>query len=333
MSIIRTITAAALALAAGTAGAETLRFSSFEPPVAHITKNILTPWAEEVSAASNGAIDIQMFAGGTLGRSPAQQLKLVEDGVADFAWIIPGYSPGRFTQGTVAELPFMVPNATVGSEAMWKMVEDGYFTGDYDKFKLIGVLVSAPNFIVSRIPIVEPEDMKGINFRGPGPVMLKAVEALGAVPVGGITGPTIADAIRRGLVEGTMTQWAAVETFRIGEVTDYYMTAPLGATPMLVLMNKAKYDSLPDEAKAAIDKFSGAAFSERFGKSFDAHHDAAGDREAATGATIVKPDAALTQRWKDATQVAVDDWIATTENGQAIYDAFRERLDAAAAAH
>ena len=122
-------TSLAIVTAASGANAEILRLSSFEPPVAHVTKNILTPWAADVNAASGGELDIQIFPGGTLGRNPAQQLKLVEDGVADIAWVIPGYTPGRFNEGTVAELPFLVPSATIGSDAMWDLYEQGVLSG------------------------------------------------------------------------------------------------------------------------------------------------------------------------------------------------------------
>jgi TRAP-type C4-dicarboxylate transport system substrate-binding protein len=71
--------------------------------------------------------------------------------------------------------------------------------------------------------------------------MLSAVDALGAVPIGGITGPTIAESISRGLIAGTFTQWDAVEIFRLGEVITHYSTAPLGATPMLIVMNKERH--------------------------------------------------------------------------------------------
>jgi len=317
-----------------TATAEILRFSSFEPPVAHVTKNILTPWAEKVNAASEGTLDIQMFPGGTLGRNPAQQLKLVEDGVADIAWVIPGYTPGRFDQGTIGELPFLVPNGTVGSEAMWSVYEQGLLTGDYEKFKLIGVMTSFPNAVASTVEVRTPADMKGLNFRAPGPTMLGAINALGAVPVGGITGPGLAEAISRGLIAGTFTQYGAIETFRVGETVSYYLDMPLGATPMLIVMNQAKFDSLPDKAKAAIDQYSGKVFSEEFGKSFDQYVGEARERVlAANDITEIEPDEALTQQWKDALSVSTTEWIAGHENGQALYDAFVAAIDKASAAN
>lgn len=320
--------ALAVALCAVPAQAETLRLSSFEPPIAHVTAKILTPWAKEVSDASNGELTIQIFAGGTLGRNPAQQIKLVEDGVADIAWVIPGYVPGRFQEGTVAELPFLVPNSTVGSAAMWEMYEKGLFKGDYDKFKMIGVLVSYPNFITSTKPVREPSDMEGQKFRAPGPTMLSAIDALGAVPVGGITGPTAAESLSRGLIDGTFTQWGAMETFRMGEVVKYCNIVPLGGTPMLVVMNKQKYEALSDTAKAAIDRFSGAAFSERFGKSFDQNVKEAREKiVSAYHPDVIEPDPALTAEWKAAVEIATTDWIANNPDGQAIYDAFAKALE------
>ncbi|GLT11048.1 TRAP transporter substrate-binding protein [Sulfitobacter porphyrae] len=317
-----------------TATAEILRFSSFEPPVAHVTKNILTPWAEKVNAASEGTLDIQMFPGGTLGRNPAQQLKLVEDGVADIAWVIPGYTPGRFDQGTIGELPFLVPNGTVGSEAMWSVYEQGLLTGDYEKFKLIGVMTSFPNAVASTAEVRTPADMKGLNFHAPGPTMLGAINALGAVPVGGITGPGLAEAISRGLISGTFTQYGAIETFRVGETVSYYLDMPLGATPMLIVMNQAKFDSLPDKAKAAIDQYSGKVFSEDFGKSFDQYVGEARERVlAANDITEIEPDEALTQQWKDALSVSTTEWIAGHENGQALYDTFVAAIEKASAAN
>lgn len=315
-------------LAASASLAETtLRFTSFEPPVAFLTKQVFTPWAERVSAASNGTLNVKMFPGGTLGRSPAQQLQLVEDGVADIGFVVPGYTPGRFQQGTVGELPFLVQNSEAGSSAMWRLYEDGLLGGDYNKFKMIAITTTYPNFIASTKPIVKPADMKGLNFRAPGPTLLSAVEALGSVPVGGITGPTAAESLNRGLIDGTLSQWGAIKTFRIGEVATHYLMAPLGATPLIVVMNLDKYNSLPDDAKAAIDMHSGAEFTKLWGVAFDKDVAAAGAEEMARGGiTVNVAEGALLEEWRAAVSSATDDWIAANENGQALYDAFKAAL-------
>jgi len=326
----RILAVAAVSLVgASTAHAETLRLTSFEPPSAYITSKIIAPWAEEVTAASNGALKIELFAGGTLGRSPAQQLKLVEDGVADIAWVIPGYTPGRFDAGTVGELPFLVQNSATGSKAMWSMYEQGHFKGDYEKFKLLCVCVSSPAFIGATKEIRIPDDVRGLKMRAPGPTQLKVLEALGAIPVGGITATTAAEAISRGVIEGTLLEFSASETFSMDEVITHYNTVRLGATPMLVLMNRQRFDGLPEAAKAAVDQFAGEAFSTRFGTLFDAYVAGARQRIAAQyKPSILDPDAELSKQWKAAVQPATDAWIAGHENGQAIYDAFAKALAA-----
>ena len=323
------ITGAAFAGLVATASfAETtLRFTSFEPPMAFLTKQVFTPWAERVTAASNETIKVKMFPGGTLGRSPAQQLKLVEDGVADIGFIIPGYTPGRFQEGTVAELPFLVQSSEAGSNAMWQLYEDGLLQGDYRKLKMIAIATTYPNSIVSTKPVVKPSDMKGLKFRAPGPTLLSALEALGSVPVGGITGPTIAESMSRGLIDGTLSQWGAVSTFRIGEVAEHYLQVPLGATNLLVVMNLDKYNSLPDEAKAAIDQHSGAVFSDILGTGFDINVAAAAENEMARdGITVNTAEGADLEAWRKAVATATEEWLASNENGQAIYDALQAGL-------
>ncbi len=100
-----------------------LKFASFEPSQAPFTARVFTTWAEDVTNDSNGTLKIEIFAGGTLGRNPLQQLKLIQDGVADIAWTIPGYTPGRFDDTEVVELPFLVNNSLEGSTVLTRMLQ------------------------------------------------------------------------------------------------------------------------------------------------------------------------------------------------------------------
>lgn len=320
------LTAAAIALSstfASGAWAEMLRFSSFEPPVAFLTKNVFPAWAENVTKASEGDVEIKMFPGGTLGRSPAQQLQMVADGVADIAFIVPGYNPGVFPGVTVGELPFTVTSSQAGSEAIWKLFEAGQLAGDFDKFKIVGIFTTAPQAIASKSVIKMPADMNGKNFRASSPNLLVAIEKMGAVPVGGITAPTIAESISRGLIDGSFNEWNALKSFRIMEAVENVLEVPMGTSPLMVVMNKAKYEGLSDKGKAAVDQFSGAAFATAFGMAFDGQNNAVREEAVAAGKlNITTPDEATVAAWKEATQPAIDQWIANTENGQAIYDAF-----------
>ena len=303
--------------------AEELRFSSFEPPVAFMTSKMFPEWGQRVEEATKGEVTVKMFPGGTLGRSPAQQLKLVEDGVADIAFVVPGYNPGVFPGLTVGELPFIVETSKTGSEALWSVFEQGLMDGDFDKFKIIGLFTTTPQNVVSKPEILMPEDLKGRNFRASSPNLLRTIEDMGAVAVGGITGPTIAESISRGVIDGSFNEWNAVKTFRIGDAIDYALEVPLGTTPLMVVMNKQKYESLSPEAQAGIDEVSGAAFASILGERFDAEDAAAREGYVKAGKIkINEPDQATLDAWRAATQPATDAWIAESEGNRKLYDAF-----------
>ena len=71
-----------------------LRVASFAPPVATGTKlleEVFTKIAEE----SNGTITFELFPGGVIQPDPTVQLKLVEDGVVDAAFVISGFQRTR----------------------------------------------------------------------------------------------------------------------------------------------------------------------------------------------------------------------------------------------
>lgn len=316
--------AAALALPAK---AEQLRFSSFEPPVAFLTAKVFPEWGRRVAEATDGEVTVKMFPGGTLGRSPAQQLKLVADGVADVAFIVPGYNPGVFPGVTVGELPFTVTSAQSGSSALWEMYEKGLLQGDFDKYKIIGLFTSSPQAVASKGPIVSPDEMKGRNFRASSPTLLAAIEGMGAVAVGGITAPTIAESISRGVIEGSFNEWNALKSFRIMEAVDHVLEVPMGTSPLMVVMNRQKYEGLSEAARAGIDRVSGAAFSAYFGEQFDGQNAAARAEAVAAGKiTITEPDQATLDAWKAASQPAIDLWLAEDPARADLLTAYRAAI-------
>lgn len=329
------VTAAGFAATVAEAQPVTLRFSSFEPPVAFITKEILTPWAERVGADSQGTLKVEMFPGGTLGRDPAGQLKLVIDGIADIAWIVPGYTPGRFDVSTVVELPFLVSSSFAGSVASWRMIETGVWKGGgFDEVKVLGAFTNSPVIVNTTFPAKTISDIKGKKFRAAGPVSLNLVKTLGGVPVGGITGPQIAETMSRGLVDGSLNEWNALQTFRLLEVAKNHIVVPMGATSLMVVMNKAKYDGLPAAAKAALDKHAGAAFSKAFGKKFDANNDAVFAKARGEGKrTVLIPAPAEVAAWRAAVAPVTADWIKSRPDGEAAYKAFADAVAATVGAN
>ena len=94
-----------------------------------------------------------------------------------------------------------------------------------------------------------------------------------------------------------------------------------------VVMNKDSYNKLPDDLKAVIDKNSGMSCATEFGKAMD-EGDRIGLKVAQDlGNNIITLDDAETQRWKEAAQPVIDDWIASTPDGQKLYDAAKTLVE------
>jgi TRAP-type C4-dicarboxylate transport system substrate-binding protein len=187
-NLLGTLAASALALAsfANTATAQdvTLRLHQFLPPQANLPANVLRPWAEAVSAASGGRIEIQHFDAMALGGRPPELLDQARDGVVDIAMTLPGYTPGRFPRTEVFELPFMMTDPIATAQAYWQMMEADFQDSEFADVKVLGAWVHGPGVIHSEEAITSLEDMSGKTLRGPTRVINDLLGELGATPVG-----------------------------------------------------------------------------------------------------------------------------------------------------
>ena len=94
-----------------------------------------------------------------------------------------------------------------------------------------------------------------------------------------------------------MATWELVPAVKLQEVTKHHMQAPANQmaftqNPLVMLMNKARHESLPADLKAVLDKASGPALVDLAGTVWDkAIDDGCKVADAAGNKTLtVKPD-------------------------------------------
>jgi TRAP-type C4-dicarboxylate transport system substrate-binding protein len=313
-----------------------LRIATFLPPTSFFVTKTITPWVEAVERDAGGTVKFEIFAGGTLGaagRNPAMQLKLVTDGIADLTFVIPVYVAGRFPEDGLFNLPFIAANSYEASVAAWRLLEKGLLRGyDDPAFKVVALYVNPPNVLNTDFPVTRMEELAGKKIQTGGPEQQDIVRALGGVPVGNVSTREVAEAISRGVVNGTLKDWLAVYSFRLDAVTKHHVDLPLGSSSILLPFNRAKYNSLPEKARAAIDKHSGLELVRRVGREFDAAAKAAFDRaKADPGRTIVTLAPSELERWKAATESVADGFRKESESNEKLYQAYVREVSEARA--
>lgn len=309
----------------GAATPEKLKFTSFEPPMANITSNVLAPLARDASAGSGGTLQIDMFAGGTLGRNPTQQLKLVTDGIADLGWVVLPYTPGRFDDTEIVGLPFVTANATEASVALHRLYAGGELVG-FDGLRMLAVGATPPVVIHANQPLRLPSDLKGKRVRVSGDHLTRVVEALGGAPVQ-VGGGQIAESLSRGVVDMTLNNWGFVGDFKVNEVSSQHFDIPLGAVAVGIVMRQERYDALPPPARAAIDKASGEALARKLGEAFDRQEKEVRERVSKSGRNqVVAPSATELAEWKKAIEPVNAAWRQARPRNERIWQAFNEQL-------
>ena len=268
---------ATLALAAGAsllpaaASAQqkvTLRVASFMPPQGFLPEQIVNPFLDRVVADSQGTLEFKWYPGGTLGRAPAEQLKLVQDGVADIAIVIPAYTPGAFENYDVTQLPGLARDTRTASMALWKSYEAGLLPTP-DKVKVLGLVTTASNVLHTRKPTPTLKELPGQKIRAAGGLQMSMVDAAGGAAVGNIRGPEIAEALSRNLLDGVLMDWIGIKEFRVDRLAAHHIDYDFGRLATMVPINAATFDKLPAPAKAAFLKHGGLAYAEAGGKAFD----------------------------------------------------------------
>jgi TRAP-type C4-dicarboxylate transport system substrate-binding protein len=250
----------------------TFKLHHFLAPASHGPRKMLEPWARIVEEQSQGRIKIDMYPAMQLGGTPAQLMDQVRDGIVDIAWVLPGYTPGRFTMTEVFELPFMHSSAVATTMALNEFVQR--HGEEYAEYKIIAMHVHAGQLFHSRDPIHRVEDLEGLKIRTPTRTGAWLIEAMGAVPIGAPV-PQIPELLSRKVVDAVMIPFEVTVPLKVAELVRHHtelddpMFRRINTSTFIIAMNKDSYARLPDDLKKVIDDNSGMNVARWIGESWD----------------------------------------------------------------
>ena len=293
------------ALAANTS----LRISTWVPPQHHMNANTLPTWIEAVSAASDNTLKLTVDPAPIA--PPPEQYNIIRDGAADIAYHVAAYTPGPFEVARGIEMPFLSPSAEVGSVATYDWYERNIgFEKEFQDVKVLSIFVHGPGVLHSKNPINTLEDFQNVKVRvGGGGVRM--AEALGAAPVA-MPASAAYEALQKGVADAAMFPWEAIKGFRLFELVNNHTEIPGGlyTTFFAVIMNRAKWESLPDEHKEVLTDLGGLKGARIFGQGWDAADQAGKQTAIDNGASISVLSEDQVAKWAEKVAFVEDDWVA-----------------------
>jgi TRAP-type C4-dicarboxylate transport system substrate-binding protein len=269
----------------------------------------IKPFVDAVNAEAQGLVQIDVSLSGTLGKNPTQQLQLVLDGTADLAFVVPGYTPERFPDNEVVELPGLFKNNREATLVYTGLIAANALRG-YDDLFVVGAFGAEPETIHTRLPAASLEALAGTRIRSNNPVQAAALAGLGMVPVEVPINQT-SGAISSGKLDGAMTGPAPLVEFGISRVVSNHYLLAVSAAPLLVVMNRKKFEGIPEQAKQIIRKFSGEWAAERYIEIYRAVNNASLESlKQDPNRTVVVPSPADLARANAVFSAEVDTWSA-----------------------
>jgi TRAP-type C4-dicarboxylate transport system substrate-binding protein len=239
-------------------------------PDAHPMQVLINAWAKDVQEATKGRVRVQNTAS-SLG-PPNRQFDLAKDGVVDLVWMLQSYTPGRFVSSEAVELPFMGNSTEALSVAYWRGHQKHFAkANEYDGVKVLSLHVHPPGHIFTTTkPLNAVSDLAGQKIRAINTVTAKILEQFGGTAVSAPATKTY-EVVSRGVVDGTFFHDEAVISFKLLPYLKHELVIDGGIynTAFALAMNKASWDKLGSEDKAAIETLSGEKFAQRVGIMWD----------------------------------------------------------------
>jgi TRAP-type transport system periplasmic protein len=337
------ITKQNLALAALVAGAftampaaaqTTLTYSSWVPPSHHLSVWQVN-WANTVEKATSGRVKFQLLPKHP--SSPPGTFDAVRDGLMDLSYVTASYTPARHVLPLMAELPGAGATAEINSVAYsriyWK-----YFhkVGEYNGVKLLAVWTHGPGQMFTKKPVKGIGDIQGLKIRTGGGVAEAVAKALGAAAF--VTpAPESYELLKSGVADGVFFPLESIISFKLDTVLEQATLFPGGmySSAFGFFMNQDKWNKIPKQDQAIIEKYSFEYAARSNGKSWDAADQKGLAALKTAKVKIVNADKALQAEVKKRSDPIIEDWIAKANakgvDAPAVLAEFRAELKKVAA--
>jgi TRAP-type C4-dicarboxylate transport system substrate-binding protein len=322
---------ALLPLAAHAADAPVqLKLSHWVPP-SHPLQSAIQDWATDIEKDSGGTITSTIFPAEQLGKA-FDHYDMARDGIADGAYVSPGYQPGRFPVIALSDIPFTYADGKNGTAAVDTWYRK-YAAREMKDVHYCFAFIQDPGTLFSKTKVTVPADLKGLKIRPANATTGGLVTLLGGNNVQA-SAPQSRDLLERGVADGIFFPWGSTVLFGIDKVVKYAIDARVYSSTFIWVLNKDKYDSMSASQKKVMDDHCNADWAVRFAAPWVDFEEAGRPKIAAeAGHEITTLTPAELGQWQQAAAPLRDTWAAAVRKTGANPDAISKEFSASLAQH
>lgn len=302
------------------------KFSFSAHPAATETNTAFNiAWTDAVREATNGRVDITIYASGSLA-SQAEALKVMESGAVDGAWVYTGSFAGQYSLTDVVSLPMLgIQSAAMGTDMIWGIHHefpevaaeiDGYFP-------IVKVSTGMNALCLGDKKVETAADLKGLNIRVASDVASAVLTRWGANPMS-ISYPDIYDSMAKKVIDGAVSEYPGLISFGINEVLGNICEMPFQIGTFMLLWRQDSLDTLPQDLKDIVVSMSGEEHSRELARILDEKSDEARQQMINEGISIYALDDTVSSELealaKDYWNTWVSDASGSPETAQRLLD-------------
>ncbi|HDL5430464.1 TPA: TRAP transporter substrate-binding protein [Mannheimia haemolytica] len=236
-----------------TAQAETSFRFAYEAPRSDTQHIAAKKFNDLLQEKSQKGLKLSLFPDSTLGNAQTA-ISGVRGGTIDIAMSSSSNFTGLEPKLNVIDIPFIFKDRDHAYKALDGEIGQGLLTA-LDAHGLKGLAfweVGFRAFSNSKHPITKPEDIKGLKIRtNQNPMYIQAFSILGANPVP-MPLSKLYTALETKAVDAQEHPIGIFWSAKLYEVQKYFSFTNHGYTPLIVAINKAKFDALPAEQQTAL---------------------------------------------------------------------------------
>lgn len=234
-----------------------LRYAHVQPE-AHATNRSALWFGEQLSEASGGETELQVFSGGQLG-GPDEMLDALQVGDLDFAWIASAGLAQSIPEFSVFSLSYLFANddhfrrVFASGAPLFEHLKEIVSASPYD-VELVGILGGVPRNVYNNVrPIEAPGDLQGVKLRvQSSPVEARIWDRLGASPQQ-LAWTEIYTGLQTGVVNGAESSIDAYLSNNFNEVANYLSLTRHQYLVLPLLMSKRSIERLGNKGERVIE--------------------------------------------------------------------------------